>query len=95
MGWDAAKDKEVKEHAVKTLAHSMPGPVTTTINLLALGLISQRIHVPSGRNPQIGTYFCDFAALDFGADVGMLFQLDILRRDPAPEIQRLLSQTTI
>ncbi len=95
MGWDAGKDKEVREKAVKALTNSMPGLVATAINLLALGLISQRVHVPSGWNPRIGTYFCDFAALGFGTHVGMLFQLDVLRRNLDPGIQNLLAQTTI
>jgi hypothetical protein len=95
MGCDAGKDREVRENAVKFLADSMPGLLTTAINLLALGLISQRVHLPSGWNPRIGTYFCDFAAFGFGTFVGALFQLDILRRDQDPKIQELLANTVI
>ncbi|HEY5259049.1 MAG TPA: hypothetical protein VIJ46_00250, partial [Rhabdochlamydiaceae bacterium] len=77
--------------AVKSLAGSMPGIVTTAVNLLSLGLISQRVQLPSGWNPRIGTYHCDLTAFGFGAYVGRLFQLDILRKDQDPKIQELLA----
>jgi len=73
----------------------MPNLLVTAINLLALGLISQRVQLPSGWDPQIKTFFCAVAAGGFGACVGKLFQLDILQRDTNPDIKSLLDQTTI
>jgi len=93
--WDADKDKRVREKAVKFLADSMPRPLTTAINVLALGLISQRVQLPSGWNPLIGTLICAYATFEFGLHVGMLFQLDVLRRDQDPKIQELLADTVI
>ncbi len=95
QGWDAGKDQAIRENAVKSLASSMPGLAITAINLLALGLISQRVQLPSGWDPRIGTYFCDFAAFGLGGHVGELFQLDILRKNLDPKIQELLAQTII
>ncbi len=95
MAWNAFTDQEVKEKAVKSLTNSMPGLVLTALNSLALGLINKRVPLPSGWNPLIGVVICDVAVLGFGRSVGKLFQLDILRRNPDLEIQRLLAKTII
>jgi hypothetical protein len=95
LGFDAFRDRVVRENAVKSLANSMPNLLVTAINLLALGLISQRVQLPSGWHPLIGTVICNLAAIRFGAHVGKLFQLDILRNDPNPDIQELLAQRII
>jgi hypothetical protein len=95
MGYDEVRDKEIKKEAVLSLASSMPGIVTTAINLLAFGLISKQIQLPSQINPQVGTYFCDFATWYFGYKVGRLFQLEALRGNTDSDIQKQLDQTTI
>src|SRR5260221_5743357 len=56
-GWDEAKYQEVRKNAVTSLTNSMPGPVATAINLLALGLISQIVKLPCGLDPRLGTSF--------------------------------------
>ena len=95
FGWDSVKDREIRANAVGALAYSMPNLLLTAVNLLALGLISQRVQLPSGLDPRIGNFFCIYADAAFGMHVGMLFQLDILRKDPNPKTQELLAQTTI
>jgi hypothetical protein len=95
FGWGESKDRKVIANAVESLANSMPGLVTTAINLLALGLIWQRVELPSEWDSRMGNYFCNFAALAFGRQIGKLFQLDILRKDQDHQIQNLLDQATI
>ncbi|HEX2578854.1 MAG TPA: hypothetical protein VHK67_00425 [Rhabdochlamydiaceae bacterium] len=95
MGWNSGQDLEIRKNAVDSLANSMPGLLTTAIQLVALGLITKKIQLPSGWDPRIGTYFCDFAALDLGYAVGNFFQLDILRKSTDRQLQKLLDQTTI
>ena len=95
MGWTSSKDREVRENAVRSLTDSMPGLMVTALNLLALGLISQRIQWPSGWNPLLEVVICDVATYSFGVHVGTLFQLDILRRDQHPMIQKLLANAVI
>lgn len=96
FGWDQRKDYEVRENAVKSLTKSMPGLLTTAINLLALGLLYQIVKLPSGWDPRIGTLFCDAAAMAFGWHVGMLLQLDILRKQyHHPLLQKHLKQAII
>lgn len=94
--WNKGKDYEIRENAVKSLTNSMPGLLTAAINLLALGLIYQIVKLPSGWDPRLGTICCDAAAMAFGWHVGMLMQLDILRKkNNHPLIQQHLKQTII
>ena len=87
MGWNKAKDKEARQNAVISLADSMPDLATTAINLMALGLISQKIQLPS----RVGSAIFCIAACYFGLDIGKLFQLEILRGSRDPYIQELLT----
>jgi hypothetical protein len=95
MGWDSCRDQEIIKNAVTSLVNSAPGIFTTAINLLALGLISQKIQLPSNWNPKFKTYFCDFAALKFGYNVGKLFQLEFLCGIKTTEVQQLLADAVI
>jgi hypothetical protein len=95
QAFSALNDRVIRQNAVSSLANSMPGLVLTAINLLALGLISQRVQLPSGWDPVIGTIICNYAAVRFGNCVGELFHLDILRKDLDPKIQELLAQRII
>ncbi len=95
MGWNEGTDQEVKERAVNALVNSAPGIYTAAINLLALGLLTQKVQIPTSWSPKWGTYFCDFATLNFGAVMGHLFQLDALRKIEDPYVQKLLANTVI
>ncbi|HEX4840157.1 MAG TPA: hypothetical protein VFU89_06920 [Rhabdochlamydiaceae bacterium] len=83
------------ENPINLLTLWMPGLRQTAIHLLALGLLSQKIQLPPSWSPQIGRYFCDFAAYKYGFSIGLLYQFNILRKSPDPKIKALLDKTTI
>lgn len=87
MGWNATEDFRIRTTAVKSLANSMPGLLTTIIQLIAFGLISQRIPLPAGWDPRIGTFFCNCSDVLYGFTIGRLFHLDILIKDSDAKIQ--------
>src|SRR4051812_33095412 len=45
LGLDPSKDQIIRRNVVNSLASPMPGLVLTAVNLLALGLISQRVQL--------------------------------------------------
>jgi hypothetical protein len=63
--------------------------------LLALGLISQKIQLPSGWSPAIEAVIYNLSTINSGTTGAALFYLDKLQKDQNPKIQNLLSQTTI
>jgi hypothetical protein len=67
----------------------------TAVNLLALGLISQRVQWPSGWNPLIKKVICAEPGAVSGMITVGLFYLDKLRKSRNPMVQNLLTQTTI
>ena len=74
----------------------MPGIVVTAINLVALGFINQRAHLPSDLNTRLVTIFISgLANLGFGFSIGRLLQLEILNRSENPRIQELLNKAII
>jgi hypothetical protein len=96
LTWDADEDQTIREKAVKSLVDlSIPGKVMTAINLLALGVISQRIQLPSGWNPLIEAFICRGPVFTFGTLSVGLFYLDKLQKDQKLEIRNLLAKTTI
>jgi hypothetical protein len=89
------EDKEIRQKAIKSLANSMPGLVTTAINLLALGVISQIVQLPSGWNPGIEAAIYNQPAITSGAISAALFYLYRLQKEQDPRIQNLLEQAII
>ena len=65
------------------------------INLLALGLISQRVQLPSGWNPRIEVVICSKPGFIFGLIAAAYFYLDKLQKDQNPKLQNLLKQAII
>lgn len=93
--WDAVKDQEIRENAVKSFTNSMPGIGWTVIHLLALGLISQRVQLPSGWHPLIEVVICSEPGFATGLIGAAFFYLDKLKKDQNPQIQNLLMQAII
>ena len=69
--------------------------MTTAINLLALGVISQIVQLPSGWNPGIEAAIYNQPAITSGAISAALFYLYRLQKEQDPRIQNLLEQAII
>jgi hypothetical protein len=90
MEFDEVKDKKIKKYAFTGLNMCVPDSATLFINLMALGFLSQKIHLTLSSGLNLGTYYWDFTIVDFGVSLGCIFHLAALRNIQDPYVQKLL-----